>query len=300
MTWYLWVFLSMIAGSFETVIDKVIVIKKPEKIDVLIATFYRNFGFFVLMTLVGFLGFFGELGFVFNIPFLILAIIWPLNSFAYDYFLRNIEVSRFNGIFYVFPLIFLFVDTVFFHGRYSTVQVVGILFLVLGAVLFSIEATTKKFIFSLKTLFWIFIRMIPQIYLLVVYKYYSNSVNDVSFFFSVWAMLTVIYVVAIVVTKKYQKLKETALADQFLAKTFLAKGFDVLSSIFYLEAIGIASLTAVSAFNSFSPLIMLIVLLCTSLFTRINIAEDFSRKTLVLKIIAAVTLITGGICMFAV
>jgi len=288
----------MIAGSLETIVDKVIITKEPEKIDILVGTFYRNFAFFILTIIIGLFGIFGKLSFVFNIHLLILAIICPLNSLAYDYFLRNVEVSRFNGIFYAFPIIFLFIEKIFLHKTFSVIQIIGTLLLVIGAILFSMEANKRKFLLSWKALFWMLIRMIPIVYLFVTYKLYSTSINDVSFYFSIWAMLIIFYIFIILITKKYKKLKETAKSNNFLAKTFIAKGFDVFSSIFYLEALGIASLTAVSAIDSFSPLITLVLLICLSFFTKINISEDFSKKTLVLKIVATMTLIAGGFCMF--
>jgi len=298
MTWYIWAFLSIVVGSLETITDKVIVIKHPEKIDVLSATFYRNLAFFIITAILGLIGIFGKLSFVFNIPFLILAILWPINSFSYDYLLRNVEASRFNGIFYIFPLIFIFIDNIFFHTSYQVIQIIGVLFLVIGAILFSLNVSSKKSPITPWGWFWIIARIIPNVYLLIVYKLYSASVNEVSFYFSIWALLIALYIIFIIFTRKHKKLVETATVDRFLLKTFLAKSFDSLCSIFYLEALAIASLTAVTAFTSFSPLILLVILLLMSLFTKINTAEDFSRRTLILKIIATVILIVGGLCMF--
>jgi len=42
MMWYLWAILSMIADSSEKILDKIILIKDPERIDFLGAMFYRN------------------------------------------------------------------------------------------------------------------------------------------------------------------------------------------------------------------------------------------------------------------
>ena len=104
MSWYIWTIFSMIAGSLEEIIDKVILIKNLEKIDPLVAAFYRNLGFLFFTFLTGLIGIFGELNFIFNFHFLILAILWPVNSFAYDYFLRKVELSRVNSFFYLIPV----------------------------------------------------------------------------------------------------------------------------------------------------------------------------------------------------
>ena len=303
MAWYLWVFLSMVANSFQTIIDKASVLKKPEKIDVLSAMFYRNLTFFVATVILGLLGVFGKMSFVFNIPFLILAVVWPLNSYLYDYSLRNIEVSRFSGIYYTLPFLFLFVDKVFFKASYAFPQILGVCLLVIGAILFTLHADPKegkKAALSKKEVAFMIIRMIPQAGLLILYKVYSSSVNQISYYFSLWVLVIGVYLVFIIATRKYKKLYETARTHSFLAKTFIAKSFDAISSVFYLEALGVASLTAVSSLNSFSPLVILIFLVATSHVLKIHIAEDFSRRTLGLKIVATLTLIAGGVCMFLV
>jgi uncharacterized membrane protein len=297
MPWYIWALLSMIAGSFEEIIDKFL-LKTPKKIDALIATFYRNLGFFVFTVIAGFLGIFGKMSFVFNINFLILAIIWPLNSLSYDYFLRKVEVSRFNGLFYTFPLIFLFLDSIFFHMPYSQLQIVGALLIVMGSVLFSFDNVRKRFVITFEGFLWLLFKMASYTYLLFLFKFLSSSINEISFYFSIWSLVMVIYIVVVLLTKKHKKLKQTAIANGFLAGTFLSKGFDFLSSVFYLEALSFASLTLVSSFTSFSPLILLVILLLISIHKRANYTEDFSPKVLGLKVIATLILITGGVCMF--
>lgn len=295
MTWYLWAFWSMAVGSFEEVIDKAVILKRQKKIDPLVATFYRNFAFFGLTALVGILGVFGKLSFAFNIHFLILAVLWPLNSLGYDYFLRNVEVSRFSGVLHIFPLIFLFADKLFFQISFPPVQVVGVFALVVGATLFSFNAQAKRSAFTLKGAFWMAMKVGVYAYLFVAFKMLGNSVNEVSFYFSIWLLVTAVYAVILLGTRKYKLLVKTASEGNFLPKTFLSKGFDLVSSIFYLEALSLASLTAVSAFMSFTPLVLLAVLFIASFFMKLDLAEDFSRKTLILKVAATALLVIGGL-----
>lgn len=288
----------MVAGSSENIVDKVILIKKPEKIDFLVAMFYRNFVFLVGIIIVGLTGFMGKLNFAFSVPFLILALIYPLASFAYDYFLRNNEVSRFSAVFYTFPIFFLFFDKLFFHFSFSIIQIIGILLMVAGAMFFSFNITEKKSSFSRRGWFLMLMYMAINIYLYIVFKVASTHVNGVSFYFSTWTIMILVYVLLLAVTKKYRKLKETAKADNFLAKTIVSKSIDSLSGIFYLQAISLASLTAVSAFESFSPLVMLALLMFASSVMHVNTTEDFSRKTLWLKAAATFLLVGGSLCTF--
>jgi uncharacterized membrane protein len=298
MTWYFWALLSMISGAFEEVIDKVIIIKNPQKIDALVASFYRNFGFFFFTILAGILGIFGKMTFSFNIYLLILALVWPLHSLAYDYFLRNIELSRFQGILYAFPILFLFVDKIYFHINYSILQVIGVVLLVCGALIFSFDSQQKKTVFSLKGIIGILIHATTYAYLLIAFKFTENSINEISFYFSAWLLVIIFYAILILITGKYKYLKETAITEGFLKRTFVSKGSDFLSSIFYLKALALATLTTVSAFSSFSPIILLIILLLLARFTKINSAENFSPQALYYKIAATGILALGGYLIF--
>ena len=70
-------------------------------------------------------------------------------------------------------------------------------------------------------------------------------------------MLT--YGVVIILTGKTSMVMVTASRDGFLAKTFLAKFFDFLSGIFFLQAVALASLTSVKALHSLLPLVILLL-----------------------------------------
>ncbi len=298
MAWYLWAVLSMFANSFENIIDKVVLIKEPKKIDVLAAMFYRNLGFFVCTAIIGLTGLMGKMSFVMNVPLFILAIIYPLASFSYDYFLRNLEVSRASAVSYTFPLFFLFFDNLFFHLRFSPVEVIGVLLLVGGAVMFSYDIANKKSSFSWKSTFWMFVKMAISLYMYIVFKIYDGTVNGVSFYFSVWAVIILLYVVLLFATGKYRKLRETATTNHFVGKTFIAKAFDALSSTFYMQALALVSLTAVSAFTSLTPMVMLMILACVAFFTKIRTDEDFSKRTFIWKILGALLLVFGSLCLF--
>lgn len=260
---------------FEEIIDKVVIIKKPTKIDPFVASFFRNFAFFVFTLIAGILMVFGKISFFFNINILILAILWPLNSLAYDYFLRNIELSRSQGVFYTFPFIFLFIENVFFHISYSYLQITGIILLVLGAIIFSFDGSLKIPVFNLKSILWMFIKLATYAYFLIVYKMFENEVNEISFYFSTWIIVIAFYLIIIILTRKYKKLRQTAVSENFLKKTFLSKGCDFIASIFYLKALSLTTLTPLSALTSFSPIILLLILLMISHFSNINVAEDF-------------------------
>jgi len=298
MSWFFWALLSSVTSSFEEIVDKIAIIKKTNEIDALVASFLRNLVFFFFTILIGLLGYAGNIQFVFNIHFLIIAMLWPLNSLAYDYFLRKVEISRFNAFFYSFPFVFLLIDNIYFHVSFSVIGVVGILLLVIGSILFTIDIHQKKTVMNAKGFIWILLKMASYAYLLFAYKFFETSVNEVSFYSSIWLIIVLFYLLILLFSGKCKDLLQVRTQERFLGLTFLSKGFDALSSVFYLKALYLTSLTAVSAFMSFSPVILLLILFCISLLTKIDIQEDLSRKSVAYKLAATIVLTIGGFCIF--
>lgn len=295
MIWIFYTTLSMVFGSLEDVFDKIIILKKPQLIDPMIGTFYRNMGFFLFTVLAGFLGIFGKMAFSFNMHYLLLALLWPLSSLSQDYFLRNVEVSRFSGFFYTFPFIFLLIDRFYFHTSYSSFQIAGTIILIFGAVLFSFDLNKKKFVLTGNGVIWLIVKMIIAVYFSVVFKLTQGSTNEVSFYFSIWLMIVSVYFILLLITRKVGQLKKVALANHFMAKTMCSKAMDFFSSVFYLKALSTATLTAVSALSSFSPMVLLLILSTVQILTGLRVQEDLNRKMLAQKILASTLLVAGGI-----
>lgn len=294
MTWHIWILLSIIAGTLEELIDKIVLVKRPENIDPVVASFFRNLCFFVFTVLAGLWGIFGEMHFIFTTSLLVLALLWPLNSLSYDYFLRHVELSRFNGFFYAFPFIFVIIDILFFHQSYSLMQMLGVLLIVIGSIVFSFDHAQKRFVVTWQGTFWLLVKMAAYVYMAVLFKQMSDFTNEISFYFSAWTLVIAVYGIILFVTGRYRHIPLTARTNGFLKSTFISKGFDFLSGIFYFKAIALASLATVSTASALSPLVLLMLLMGVSLFTKVDI-EDFSKETAGLKIVATVALVAGGI-----
>jgi len=288
----------MLVGSIEEVIDKAILVNRENDIDPLVATFYRNLAFFFFICLGGILEIFGSIKLAFSFHFILLALIWPFNSLAYDYFLRNVEVSRFNGFLYTLPVFFIFVDGFFFEAHYGILQIVGVFALVAGAVFFSIDFKNKKLVLTRQGLGWLLLKMLAYIYLLIVFKMMGDSVNEISFYFNAWLWVLFSYTLILLWTKKYQLLGETGRCRGFLLKTLLSKSCDFFSSIFYLQAQSLVSLTILSSFTSFSPVVTLTVVIAASLIFKINLKEQIAFRDVMYKAFATALLVIGGFFIF--
>lgn len=298
MSWFFWAFLSLISSSLEEVIDKIIIIKEAKQLDPLISSFYRNVCFFFFVLFSGIIGIFGKVTFFWNVHIFILALCWPIHSLAYDYFLRNVELSRFQSVYYIFPFIYLFLDKMFFHTSYSLSGVTGLTLLVSGAFIFSLDSVHKISKFTFKKLIWMIAAIIPYIYMLIIFKLFGDQVNEVSFYFSIWSIVIIFYILLLFFSGNIKKLFKTATIQGFFKKTIFSKCFDFMSSIFYLRALLLTSLTNVSAITSFYPIVLLTILIVINFFTKIDVGENFSPKIFVKKIIGAIIITIGAIFMY--
>ena len=287
----------MFFSTLENILDKAIVSKHETHLDSLVASFYRNFLFWIFAIIGGFIGIFGELHF-FLTPLLVLTgIFWVFSSIIYDYFLKNIEVSRFAGLTYIFPLLLIFLDTLYFKESFSLWEIIGIFFLVLGATSLSLNFSENKIkqIFSKKVWLYFFISFFIGAIKYGLFKYYFNAglINEISFYASVWLITCSTFILAIFALKKQHLLIPIAKYDNYLAKTSVSKFFDFLGSIFFLKAISTASLTSVHALSSVSPFMLLILVFILQKFG-LNLDEDVSHHSLFIKIFAVILLCSGG------
>ncbi|MCH2189260.1 EamA family transporter [Candidatus Gracilibacteria bacterium] len=152
MTWYILVLISVVCEALESVIDKILVVAKETQIDAMIASFFRNLGFFIFVCIAGVIGIFGPMEFFVSPGIVLLGMIWIINSLIYDTLLKHAELSRFSGILFLFPLLLLILDIFLFGESFSLLQMCALGLLFYGAFQLSLDRSsgTHKSVFSLK------------------------------------------------------------------------------------------------------------------------------------------------------
>ncbi len=300
MIWFIIAFMSILFLSFESLIDKLLVVNKEKSLDPLVASFFRNFAFFVIIAISGVLGVFGKMNFFATWIIFVLGAFWILNSLAYDFLLKNIEISRSSSITYIFPLLLLPLDILIFGEKFLPINVAGIFLLVLGSLTMSLSFSkgTLKNLFSWKVYLFLFIKFIILAFSLILFREYNilYGLNEVSFYFSVWIFVILTYLPIMFFKGKMRKIVKTASENKFLLKTFVSKSFDVGGSILSLIAITFTNMTKVEAVGSFFPLLVLIF---AFIFQKLgfNLKENFSIKTTIQKIIGITLIIFGSIIL---
>ena len=302
MIWFVLAFMSVLFLSFESLIDKLLVVNKEKSLDPVVASFFRNFAFFAIIAVSGILGIFGQMDFFATWATFTLGAFWILNSLAYDFLLKNVEISRSSSITYIFPLLLLPLDILIFREKFLLINIIGISLLVLGSLTMSLSFSKGSFknIFSWKVYLFLFIKFIILAFALILFREYNVSygLNEISFYFSVWIFVILTYIPVMFFNGKIKKIIKTASENKFLLKTFVSKSFDVGGSILSLMALTYINMTKVEAVGSFFPLL---VFAFAFILQKIgfNLKENFSTKITIQKIVGITLIIFGSIIMIS-
>jgi|SRR5579872_193807 len=295
--WQLLTLAAIFFGSTEQVIDKIVVVGY-KAVDTLIASFYRNFLFFIFTVIFGVLGIFGHLRLFYSWPIILLAILGVCNGLFYTYLLKNIELSGAAAINYATPFIYLLLDVFVLKSPITGIQTIGVVLLISGGLIFTINPQTFRVKKEYTKYVWgVFLFNIvyggTEYY---TFKHYNSTIglNEVSYMASTWLLVSIGFIILIAIFGKWKKLRPVALHDHFLAKESASKFFDMLNSLLWLRAITLTEVSRVNALGSFEPLMLLIILFFVQKILRLKAGENFKKDHVIQKIIATAILILGA------
>ena len=289
---------SLIAGALESVADKAGIVHDA-RIDSYVATFYRVSCYLAAVTLLGFSGLFGELQFFFHWTLPLLGVLATISSLLFTYLLRRLEITVIGALAYVAPIVFLCIDTAVIGVDLSGIQILGILFLVGGAIAFVLDGVTHHFrrIFTWRIAGALFLMTVvyagADAYLFK-YLHSAYQLSAVSYSFSTH-LFNVVFLFGIVVARgSFAHLFDTA-AIRYLPYAAIGKSFDAVNTIFYLLALPLVSVSQLTAFTALSPLVLFLVAALTQGLFRFSLQEHLRAHNAPWKLGAAIVLVVGGL-----
>lgn len=294
--WQLYVLGSLVFNSAENVIDKNALVENT-RVDFWVATFWRPFLFFIATAAIGLLGWLGPLHFFFHWTILLLAPVGAFSSIFYTYLLQKVELTATVAATYITPFLFLFIDTTFLHTPLTVWQILGIILLVLGGLGFSLDGETRRFKKELTLPVWgMFAFGVfwsgSEAYL---FKYLNAAygLNSVSFFATMWLIASAVLLVLVFVRGKSRLLlRKPGLA--YVRRSAVSKSCDATSSVLWAQALPLAAVSQVSAFEAFDPLILFVMVVLAQGLLRLQLREKLSRDHVLWKLGAVCLLIAGG------
>ena len=295
--WQLLTLTALFFGSTEQIIDKIVVVGY-KTMDTLVASFYRNFVYFVIAVVLGLTGVFGKVQIFFSWPILLLALLSIGNAIFYTYLLKNIELTGSAAIGYATPFLFLLIDVFVVKSPINALQITGVILLIAGGLIFSISPETFRIKKEYTKYIWgIFLfEMVCSGIEYYTFKHYNSAIglNEVSYLISTWLLVSVGFVILIALFNKWRKLRPVATHDHFLAKETASKFFDFINSLLWLRALTLTAVSKVNALASFEPLMLLILLYIVHRAFKLKTGEKFDRRSAYQKIFATSLLILGA------
>jgi drug/metabolite transporter (DMT)-like permease len=295
--WQLYVLGSLFANAGEYVTDKVALFT-DKRIDTSIATFWRMFFFVVCASVIGWIGFLGNLSVTFTPLIVLVGLIGIGNSFIYTTLLRKIEITGIGAISYLAPFIFLLIDMKVLHTQLSGSQITGIFLMVLGGFAFAVDGKTHHFKREYSPQIWF---MLFYMVFYVGVEAYSlklmnaaTGISAPSFFVSTGIIAT-IGIFAIVVLRKRTHLLFKKPALVYIPRVVISKTFDALETILWGIALTLAAVSQVSAMEALEPLVLFAVTVIVQDVFRFRAGEKLGRSRVRWKAVAVSMLVVGGL-----
>jgi drug/metabolite transporter (DMT)-like permease len=295
--WQIFTVAALVFNAAEITTDKVIMVAN-NKLDTLVASFYRNIIFLILSVAIGATGLVGVMHLRFDWPLVAVGGLELIGSIFYTILLKKVEMTGAAAIGYIAPFLFLLVDVFVIRAPLNFTQILGILLLICGGLIFVIDPLTRR----LKKQYTKYILAILLFDVVIAgaqyygFKFYSTGegLNEISFMVSVWFWVALGLLALVIVSRKARLLYSTAVQNRYLLKITASKSFDAIGGLFWFHALSLATVSQVNSFSSFEPLILLILLIVVQQIFKFKAGEDFTRLNLFQKTLATVILLIGA------
>ncbi len=206
------------------------------------------------------------------------------------------EVSRVIPIFFVYPVFSTFLAVIFLGESLDFIKCLAIALAVLGALLISIKRNAKKLKFS-KAIGLILISSFLYSSLLVVDKYILSEISYWNLFsikFTIYPVL--VFILAFLVfKKKILVFLEKEKVKKGIPLVLMTFGIGALATIMIYIALTKTSVINLVVIDVTQPLFVFIFSLFVTLFLPKMLKERFDPRTLILKLIATILIISAGI-----
>lgn len=293
--WQFFSFLSVLSGTVEETIDKATMVSS-KAVDIVGASWFRNTALLVVTFFGGWLIESRMPSFVWTMPILVLGILYAVQALFYTGLLRHVEITTSSLMDTLIPLVFLPIDIFVIGVPFLPRQVVGIVALVVGGIIFfwkrenitraHVQLIIVAFIFDL------------LIYGLESYSFQalfgSDSTSAVDFLWSMWSVMVVMLSVMFASVCAYQNtLPKISHYKKYLRGSFMAKTADYTGSFFYLQALTLASASQVVAMKSIYPLVLIGVAAVAQKHLKVDLDETLGRKAFFQKALASCVVCLG-------
>jgi drug/metabolite transporter (DMT)-like permease len=288
---------ALFTSAAQDVVDKFAIVRS-NSIDTAIASFHRTVFFLLATIIIGVLGPLGSLRLFFHWEVLLFAPFCVIASLLWTYLLRHVEVMTIGAAFYVAPLLYLFIDTHLLAKHFSVEQVTGMFLLVAGGVGFSIDGKTFRPKTELTGRIWgaLLLALLYGGAEAYFFKYLNATyeLNGVSFYASLWLLSTVALLFLVLLQGKERLLFDRT-ARSYVPRIAVSKSCDAASSVLNAQALSLAAVSQVTAFDALYPLISFALVVIVQSYLGMRLNERLYREQFLWKACSIALLVTGSL-----
>jgi len=293
MLWAILAILSAVIFAVSNILEKFVIEKKIKNFLTLFIT-----GSFIRIIMVAILAIFVPLSGISltSILFSVLAGCLAGLTFIFIYkALVKEDVSRVVAIYHIFPIFVAILAFIFLKEKISLIKGVAICITVLGAILISLKREKLSQKIKLRKVFLIvLIAVLAESFLEVIDKYVLEQINLWQLFIIGYSAEFFIALFIFLFSKKLKQETREIFANHRLCLTVLGIHLIYFSaSICFLFAAVFGPITYVSAITSSQPLFVFIFTLILSLYYPHILEERLDRRTVLIKTISIILIVTG-------
>lgn len=299
--WQLFSLGAVVSSALEETIDKAAVLGS-HALDTVVATWIRNLIVFAIALVAAIALQHSLPPFIISLPLMAWGFMYAAQATLWTWILKHVEVTATAIPVAVLPAIFLPIDLYLRGDHLTSMQIAGIGVLVLGSIVFFLRKHIAGDV-PLRTYALMAVSMIvfdaitfgAEGYIFKdVYEQTNLAPSSflVSGMFFMCAFLTLAVVFQWLRTRGQMSF---AGAMRYARGSTLAKVADYGTIYFTLQALTLVSLSQVSAMKAFQPLVLLGVALLLQGKLDVELKEEFSRDTLVQKVIGMSLVVIGSL-----
>lgn len=298
--WQLYVLLSLLFGATEEVVDKATMVSN-KTIDHLKAAWIRNTISFLISVVVVLVIRRALPVLVFSAPIFYLGSLYGIGAITYTILLKRVEITSSSIMASFIPLIFLPIDLFILHADFLWRQIVGIIVLVVGGIVFfyrkedRTRSITKKEMFLLISIF-LFDAFLIGFESYLFKDYFTNlHLSEMDFLVNMWGVMFLFLTALVVIRSIYRrKLPVIRLHNNYIRGSFLSKVADYGNSFFFLRALTGTSTSQVTSMEVFYPVVLLVTVVAAQKRFNIDLEEFLDHGSLIRKICGIVIICLGA------
>lgn len=225
---------------------------------------------------------------------MLIGIIGLVGFYFYLEALHREEMSRVFILFGIGALITLVLSTIFLKEILTMNQYIAFVLILAGSILISFKKTKEKFKFSTGALFVLVSALLFSIQN-VLMKYVSEINLTTMMFYRQFGILTLI-VLVFLTSSKARRYTKKVIKDLNIKKTALVYSAEItgMTGLFLIYlAIQKGPVSLVTVLEGFEMIFILIIVIVMSVFFPKILKETIDKKTLSIKIISALLMLSG-------